>query len=111
MGLKAWSPLHLLPQPFSFIFSVPPEEFHLIKEGLTKLIIRRLFESTSAAASQELLGRWSDIYESAQVFSETPRRTKAIQTSMMKGSELGYVAYAGFPVLVDLLEDYEGEVW
>ena len=89
---------------------IPPEEFHLIKEGITKLLIFRLLESSKNAATKALLQRISTLFRSASACSETPRRTADISSAQMKGCELGLVAFVAFPVLVGVLDEH-GESW
>lgn len=110
-GVNAYSPLHDVGDHFSVIWNIPTEEFHLTKEGVTKTIIRRLFEDTVADYARDILTRWTTVYESTRVFSETARRTRPISTGTMKGSEFGVILFSAFPVLVDILQDYQFLHW
>ena len=110
-GIRAYSPLYDIGEHFSIIWNVPTEEFHLCKEGVTKGIIKRLFEDSSTQTSREILRLWTDIYERTRVFSETARRTRRIASGQMKGSEFGVILFAAFPALVMLLDDYQTEHW
>ena len=70
---------------FDVIWDVPIEEFHLCKEGITKLMMDRMFNS-AAEATVRLLGQFSRMYCRLQVFSETSRRTREIKLKQLKGS-------------------------
>jgi hypothetical protein len=78
---------------------VPPEEFHLLKEGLTKQMLTRLFVSRKGRRSREIMDMFSGAYQRMTVFTETARRPRKIQVLQMKGSELGVIAMAVFPSL------------
>ena len=80
-----------------------PEHFHLCLEGMTKMMIRRMFEDSKTNESKALLKRWDHDYMEMRVFHETPRATRNIETKKLKGSELGTVAYSAFPALIPLL--------
>ena len=95
-----------LPAPFDVVFHAPYEEFHLIKEGIGKLLIKRLFEDSKTKTSKAILLQWSSAYESMPVMSETPRCARKIHTGSLKGCELGVIIYSAFPVLVDILDNY-----
>ena len=90
-GVTAMSPLFRIPAPFHVMFSAPSDEFHLIKEGVGKLIIKRMLEDTNTVLTREIMMEWSTAFECMAVFSETPRYTRQISTGSMKGSELGIV--------------------
>ena len=107
----AYTVLYELLEPFSIVWSLPPDEFHLVKEGLTKLIVKRLFEDSSTRTSKAIFTRWNMAYELCRVFTESARRTRKIATGSMKGSEFGVLVYSAFPVLVEILEDYEAGHW
>ena len=85
------------------MYSAPPDSFHLIKEGVGKMIIFRLFEQSDTKETRDILLEWSTAYESMKVFSETARCTRQIAVSGMKGNELGICIYAAFPLLVNIL--------
>lgn len=110
-GVTALSPLFRIPAPFNVIFHAPSDEFHLVKEGVGKMMIKRLFEDKRTVLTREILSRWSTSYEGLMVFSETARYTRLIDTGAMKGNELGIVIYASFPVLVSILAQQESERW
>ena len=98
-----------LPPPFDVVFHAPYEEFHLVKEGVGKQIIKRLFEQSKTKASKAIHVKWSSAYEAMAVFTETPRCSRKIHTGSLKGCELGVVIYSTFPVLVDILQTPQTE--
>ena len=97
--------------PFNVIFHAPSDEFHLVKEGVGKMLIKRLFEDSRTVLTREIMSAWSTSYEGMLVFTETARYTRFIDTGAMKGNELGIVIYASFPVLVAILAQQESERW
>lgn len=86
----------------------PYDEFHLLFEGLTKLIIKRLFEASNTNTSRAVMTRWREALDLTSTFSESARRPRKIETGKLKGSEFGFILHTGFPVLVDILEDIPG---
>ena len=110
-GVTAMSPLFRIPAPFNVIFHAPSDEFHLVKEGVGKMLIKRLFEDSRTVLTREIMSAWSTSYEGMLVFTETARYTRFIDTGAMKGNELGIVIYASFPVLVAILAQQESERW
>ena len=83
----------------------------MCKEGMTKLIVSRLFEQTKAATAKRIFAEWSEVYENTRVFTETARRSRKITTKNMKGSEFGVLLFAAFPSLILQLEDYQTGIW
>ena len=110
-GITGNTPLYRVPPPFSVIWDIPTEEFHLCKEGITKLLVKRLLEDSKAKTAKKIKAEWSEIYENTRVFSETARRTRQISTSQMKGSEFGVLLFSAFPSLVVILERYKTGHW
>ena len=109
--MTAKSPLLEIPEPFDIIFHAPSDEFHLVKEGVAKMMIRRLFEDSNTMLTRDIREEWSYHYEVMTVCSEMPRCTNSINTSSMKGNELGLVLYSSFPVLAQILDRLESERW
>ena len=103
-GVNAYSPLNDVEAPFSIIWSLPLDPFHLIHEGLTKLMVSRLFEQCTAQENQNVLKAWNNAYSKVQVCSEMARRARNVDTGQMKGSELKTVLYVGFPMLLKLMQ-------
>ena len=46
---------------------MPIEDLHLLKGGLTKAFIKRLFEDSKTVESRAILEKWSEFYESSSV--------------------------------------------
>lgn len=109
--MQAYSPLIELPDPFHIVWSVPAEEFHLVKEGVGKAMLKRLFHDSKTRTASQLLADWSATFEQTQVFSETPRCARKIVITAMKGSELGILIMSGFPCLIDLMNAYSNDHW
>ena len=110
-GVAEMSPLFKIPAPFDVIFHAPSDEFHLLKEGLTKMMIRRLLEDSNTMVTREIREEWSYYYEIMTVGSEMARCTKTINTASMKGNELGQVLYSAFPVLAQILDRHQSDRW
>ena len=110
-GIISNTPLYRVPAPFNPILSVPPDEFHLGKEGLAKLIFKRLFEDTNTAESREVYEEFNDAFVAAAVVKELGRCTRSINTKGMKGSELGLLLHSGFPYLIELMNDRRQDHW
>lgn len=101
------SPLYDVDPPFCITRSIPVEEFHLLKEGLTKSIMKRLFEDSCTVTSRAIFSEWQEVMERLAVFSEMSRRPGKLNTGNMKGSEFGLVLFAGFLPLIDVMGPYE----
>ena len=67
------SPLTRLPPPFDISSSLPYDEFHLLKEGITKRLILPICKSTSRDC-MVLRAKMSAAFKKVKVFSETPRK-------------------------------------
>lgn len=110
-GVVEKSPLLDIDGPFSLIDHMPPEPFHLVHEGLTKLMLKRLFEDSSTVESREILARWENGILDMYVFQETPRCTRRISTGQMKGSEYATIALSAFPALIPILRRRQKQHW
>ena len=110
-GIVAYTPLYEVPAPFSVTWSLPAEEFHLIKEGVGRLMVKRMFEQTNTKEAKRIHSQWSAQFEAARVFSEIPRCTRTIDTGKLKGAELGLIVMGAFPSLVHLLEGRKADYW
>lgn len=98
-GVLTDSPLLDLPG-FDPIWDVPIEEFHLIKEGLTKLMMERMLDFSNTDETRRIKKELSDAYAATMVFSETSRRARPItRFAQFKGSELGTLTFSAFPTL------------
>ncbi len=103
-GIIYYTPILDLHEPFDIVWDMPPEQFHLIYEGITKQILQRMFDTSSTVHSRQLLYTLDETYSSLQVFTETPRKPRKICVLRMKGSEFATLAMSVFPVLIkDLL--------
>lgn len=109
-GIIADTPLYDFPQPFSALWSVPTEQFHLLFEGITKMVIQRTFEHTDTCESRKIYKAWNQAYLEMAVFSETPRTTRRISSSM-KGSEFATIAFSAFAALIPLMLEEIGVHW
>jgi hypothetical protein len=139
-GVVAYSPLVELPAPFSLITDVPPEEFHLIKEGVGRLMFKRFFEESKRKKNAELLESWNELYLSTRLLSEMTRRSRRILISQLKGqcrldtscycfyecfcehvlkcisihfsgNELGVLIMGTIPSLVSFMADNDDDAW
>ncbi len=88
-GIKERSPLLDLDPQLDIVHDAGPDEFHLIREGLTKAILKSLNQGTSRKYAR-VWDAFDDIFSSMRVFSETPWRTRSMKDiSYFKGSYLG----------------------
>ncbi len=71
---------------FDIVHDVPIEEFHLLKEGMTKLMLLRTACSASVH-SKEIAEAFDEAFTKTRVFSETPRRPRRLtHASKFKGN-------------------------
>ena len=110
-GIVRYSPIYELPAPFNVMWNVPCEEFHLLREGVGKLLLKRLFEDSNTAVSRAIFAQLDAAYQACAVFSETPRCSRKITTAKLKGSELGFLINSAFPYLVKLLSGHAEPHW
>ncbi len=94
-----YTPLLDLQTEFDVVWDMPPEEFHLIKEGVTKQILYRMFVNRESTTALGLLAALNQAYKNLQIFTETPRKPRNIDVLRMKGSEFGTIGMSVFPVL------------
>ncbi len=97
-GVIADSALYDLPQ-FDIVWDCPIEEFHNIKEGLSKQIMHRMFIKKKTVYSRAVKNELSQLYENMAVFSESPRKTRAISVGQFKGNEFGLLTLSAMPTL------------
>ncbi len=84
-GIVDYSPLMDLRQEFDIVMDIPLEEFHLIKEGLTKAMFNRVLQGQSRAA-KEVQEKFTEALDKVRVFSELPRRSRSLdQLGHFKG--------------------------
>ena len=84
-GVKADTPLYDL-AGFDIVWDLPIEEFHLLFEGLTKVMLDRMFVSSCTEKSRPIWKKLSTAYAEMAVFSETSRRTRPIMLHQFKGN-------------------------
>ncbi len=89
------------------IWDLPADVFHLIAEGITKEMLRRMFNSRQNKYSRDILAAMSSSYEAMKVFSETARRTRPIQPGNLKGNELTVITLS---VLLHLVAEVMAEL-
>ncbi len=81
------------------MWDCPIEEFHNIKEGLSKQIMNRMFIKKKTAYSRSVKNELSQLYENMAVFSESPRKTRPISVGQFKGNEFGLLTLSAMPTL------------
>ncbi len=110
-GIIADSALYDFPD-LDFIWGLPIDVFHIAFEGITKLMLVRMFVTKSNKETRELLGMLSYYYEKMKVFTETPRKTRKLSVKQLKGNELAVLTFSVFPVLaLNLLWEKKEPVW
>lgn len=110
-GIKNNSPMYSIPAPFDVVFSIPLDEFHLIKEGIAKVMIRRLFEDSNTEECRAIFEAWNGSYQATTVFSETPRCSRNISTGKLKGSEMTVLIHSTFPYLIEVMSQGRAPFW
>ena len=108
LAVKTFSPLLDLRQQFDIVYDMPPEEFHLLYEGLTKMMLQRML--TQSRYAKHVQAKATALYRNMKVFSETPRFPRKLNPGDLKGSEFAVILYSLFPSLaMDILEDKTDE--
>lgn len=119
VGVLGYSPLFYLDN-FDVVEDVVLDEFHLLKEGLAKNMLVRVF--TDSAEGRAILAAFDKAHLKMKTFRCTPRRTRSgayvpdykgelrctrvhvclheLVPLFHAGNELGVVLYSGFPHLV-----------
>ena len=70
------------------MWSMPLEEFHLLKEGITKCMLDRMCFGTARKVAKEVQGKLNLAYTGMKVFSETSRRPRDLKMSQLKGKNI-----------------------
>ena len=83
-GVVEYSPLVDHPG-FHLLWSMPLDEFHLLKEGLTKCMLDRMVYMSSAKAAKDMRDKLNQAYSSMKVLSETSRRPRELKLAQLKG--------------------------
>ncbi len=109
-GITLFSPLFDLLTPFDIVWGLPVDQFHLIFEGIVKEMFRRMFTARSTKVSRRFHRALSDLYRATRVFTETPRPTKALVLSTLKGHEYGVLTFSVLiPFCIQILRDVPEE--
>ncbi len=104
-GIVEDSAIYDLPH-VDYIWGLPLDVFHLCYEGITKLMLVRIFVKRKTKQAKRYLKSLNHYYTSMRVFSETPRRTRAISVKNLKGNELGVITLSVLPVLaLNVIDD------
>ncbi len=119
-GIRCYSPLLDLEPRLDIVKDIPIEEFHLLKEGLTKHMITRITKGHSVTA-REITSTFQAHYIRTKVFSESPRRPRRfnhiskfkglsvcleitqnllINVSKFLGNEYGLIMFTALPCLI-----------
>ncbi len=86
-------------QHVDYIWGLPLDVFHLSFEGITKLMLSRMFCKRETKQSKRYLAQLNHYYMKMRVFSETARRSRKINVKNLKGNELGLITMSVLPVL------------
>ena len=109
-GITGTTPLYRLAN-FNIIFDVVMDEFHLCKEGLAKLMLKRMFEDSTAVECRNIYHEWNNAYQATSVLSEIPRCARNISTGKLKGSELTVLIHSTFPFLIKVMQQGTYKYW
>ena len=96
---------------FNIIFDVVMDEFHLCKEGIAKLMLKRLFEDSQKSECKDIYNEWNNAYQATSVTSEIPRCSRNISTGKLKGSELTALIHSTFPFLLKVMQQGTYSYW
>ncbi len=111
-GLQEFSPLFDLQTCFDIVWDVNVDPFHLLFEGITKECLRRMFTAEKTQVSRAFHRLLSRLYESTKVFSEAPKRTKALVFSSLKGHEYGLLTFSVLlPFALDTMRNVSAGEW
>ena len=95
-----------------FIWGVAIDVFHICFEGISKLMLIRLFLVRNTKESREVLGEVNFLYVNMKVFSETASTARPInQVLSLKGNELKVLTMSLFPVLGTSVIRHELPMW
>ncbi len=107
-GITSFSPLFDLLGPFSIVWGLPVDQFHLIYEGIVKEMLKRMFVNSTNKESRRFHRALSELYEGTRVFSETPRATRPLLLSTLKGNEYEVITLSVLiPFAVKILRNVE----
>ncbi len=111
-GILEFSPLFDLQTCFDIVWDVNVDPFHLLFEGITKECMRRMFTAEKTGVSRSFHRLLSRLYERTDVFSETPKRTRPLISSTLKGHEYGLLTFSVLlPFALDTLRNVSAGEW
>ncbi len=111
-GILGFSPLLDLQSDFDIVYDIPADQFHLLFEGMCREMMRRMFIAETTRDSMDIHRALSDIFQATKVFSETPRKTRPLVWSTLKGHEYGLITFSlTIPLALDVLEPAVDGVW
>ncbi len=93
-GILGFSPLLDLQSDFDIVYDIPADQFHLLFKGMCKEMMRRMFTGETTRDSLDIHRSLSEIFQSTKVFSETPRKTRPLVWSTLKGHEYGLITFS-----------------
>ena len=93
---------------FDVVWQVAVDVFHLCYEGVTKLMLKRMF---IARYTVDTLQDLNIHYKRMRVFTETARATKTIQVLAFKGNELAVLTLSVMPFLALKLMTWDIAPW
>lgn len=92
-GIKGYSPLLDLNNSFDIVKDVVPDEFHLVREGMTKQLLLRLANSKTQSF-ERVWSAFSDVYQDMRVFAELGWRTRSLENfAFFKGKRFVAMHY------------------
>ncbi len=111
-GIQDFSPLFDLQTCFNIVWDVNVDPFHLLFEGITKECMRRMFNAEKTKVSRAFHRLLSRIYEGTKVFTETPKRTRPLISSTLKGHEYGVLTFSVLlPFALDTMRNVTAGEW
>ena len=111
-GILEFSPLFDLQGDFNVVWDVSLDPFHLLFEGNTKEMLRRMFGGEKTKESRAFHRLLSRMYENTKVFSEAPKRTSTLVLSNLKGHEYGLLTFSVLlPFALDIMRNVTAGKW
>ncbi len=111
-GIQDFSPLFDLLYDFDVVWDVSLDPFHLLFEGNTKEMMRRMFNGEKTKVSRAFHRLLSRLYENTKVFTETPKRTRTLVTAALKGHEYGLLTFSVLlPFGLDIMRNVTAGEW
>ncbi len=111
-GIQDFSPLFDLLYDFDVVWDVSLDPFHLLFEGNTKEMMRRMFTGEKTQVSRAFHRLLSRTYENTKVFTETPKRTRTLVSGTLKGHEYGLLTFSVLlPFCLDTMRNVTAGEW